>query len=99
MAHAERRVAEAAKLGFTTVLVPAASAPTARGRLVGVRIVPCRTVVDALRAALGHAVFAQRRPPAPQDAVNAEPSERGAMLEAGEVEAGEAEQETIQALA
>lgn len=97
MAHAERRVAEAAKLGFSTVLVPAASAPTARGRLAGARIVPCRTVVDALRAALGHAVFARRRPPG--EAADAEALEREGGLEAGEAEAGEAEQETMQALA
>lgn len=70
VAHAERRVAEAAKLGFSTVLVSAASAPSARGRLAGARIVPCRTVVEALHAALGQAVFAKRRsgrPPGAKD--------------------------------
>ena len=61
VAHAERRIAEAAKLGFGTVIVPAASAPSARGRLAGAHIVPCRTVVEALHAALGHAVFERSR--------------------------------------
>ncbi|KAK9843738.1 hypothetical protein WJX81_004492 [Elliptochloris bilobata] len=77
VAHTERRVAEASKLGFGTVLVPAASAPTARGRLAGTRIVPCRTVVDALRAALGPAVFARRRAPEPEDAVDVDVVEPG----------------------
>jgi hypothetical protein len=61
VAHAERRIAEATKLGFSTVLVPAASAPAARGRTAGARIVPCRTVVDALTAALGAAALARGR--------------------------------------
>ncbi len=60
--HIERRVAEAAKLGFSTVIVPATRAPTATGRLAGVKIIPCRTIKDALQAALGPRVLQQRLP-------------------------------------
>jgi hypothetical protein len=48
---------EAAKLGFTTVIVPALHAPSAAGRLAGVRILKCRTIRDALQAALGTRVM------------------------------------------
>ncbi|EIE18597.1 DNA repair protein rada [Coccomyxa subellipsoidea C-169] len=60
--HIERRVVEAAKLGFTTVIVPATRAPTATGRLAGVNIIPCRTIKDALEAALGPSVTQNRAP-------------------------------------
>ncbi|BDA50962.1 DNA repair protein RadA [Coccomyxa sp. Obi] len=60
--HIERRVVEAAKLGFSTVIVPATRAPTATGRLAGTNIIPCRTVKDALQAALGPGVLQQRLP-------------------------------------
>ncbi len=53
---------EAAKLGFTTVIVPATRAPTATGRLAGVNIIPCRTIKDALEAALGPSVTQNRAP-------------------------------------
>lgn len=53
---------EAAKLGFSTIIVPATRAPTATGRLAGANIIPCRTVKDALQAALGPGVLQQRLP-------------------------------------
>jgi hypothetical protein len=49
----ERRVIEAAKLGFSTVIVSAANAPAATGRLAGLNIVGCRDIRAALQAALG----------------------------------------------
>lgn len=51
----ERRLVEAAKLGFTQFLVPAGSGVKAAGgkRLAGLRVVECRRVADAFRAALG----------------------------------------------
>ena len=52
VAHIERRVVEAAKLGFKTILVPGRHAPEQRGRLAGIRIVPCATVAHALHAGL-----------------------------------------------
>jgi hypothetical protein len=57
----ERRLAEASKLGFTTCIVPAPpeGAPLPKGRLAGLRVVACRTVAEALRAALGGAMDPQ----------------------------------------
>jgi DNA repair protein RadA/Sms len=49
----ERRIAEAAKLGFKTFVIPAASNVHASARLKGARLVECRTVVEAFRAVLG----------------------------------------------
>ena len=48
-----RRCIEAAKLGFTTIIVSAANAPAATGRLAGLNIVGCRDIRAALQAALG----------------------------------------------
>lgn len=45
------RLAAAAQLGFTTAVVPAASATEGTPR--SMRVVPCRTIADALRAGLG----------------------------------------------
>lgn len=62
MGHLERRLLEAAKLGFTTIVSPAAPAGPAaaayektRARLAtkGVRLLPCKTVYEAIQAALG----------------------------------------------
>ncbi|PSC73730.1 DNA repair [Micractinium conductrix] len=49
----ERRIAEAAKLGFKTFVIPAASNVHASARLKGARLVECCTVVEAFRAVLG----------------------------------------------
>ncbi len=53
VAQLERRLAEAAKLGFRQFLVPSGSSVAAKGRLEGVRVTECRRVLDAFRAALG----------------------------------------------
>ena len=94
VAHAERRIAEATKLGFSTVLVPAASAPAARGRTAGARIVPCRTVVDALTAALGAAALARRRGRGGADRAAGEEAAAGGESE--EAAGGESEEEAPQ---
>lgn len=44
---------EAAKLGFSAAVVPAAHASTAPARSGGLRIVPCQGVTEALAAVLG----------------------------------------------
>lgn len=43
---------EAAKLGFSSVIVPAIHAPAASGRLAGIHIIKCRTIKDALMVSL-----------------------------------------------
>jgi DNA repair protein RadA/Sms len=61
--QAERRVAEAARLGFTRVLVPVAGGAGAVGaaKYPGCRVVPCATVAAALEEALGAAAMTSRR--------------------------------------
>lgn len=60
--HLERRLLEAAKLGFTKMICPvapagpaAASFEKARVRLAGkgMQLLPCKTVLDAIQTALG----------------------------------------------
>jgi DNA repair protein RadA/Sms len=70
----ERRIAEAARLGFRRIMVPAATARDleARGWKApeGSRLLPVATLHDALRLALGDAARAGRRSAAtPRDAV------------------------------
>ena len=57
--HIERRIMEAAKLGFSHVIVPAIHAPTASGRLANIDIIKCRTIKDALTVgpSLSHASY------------------------------------------
>jgi DNA repair protein RadA/Sms len=50
VAHLERRVAEAAKLGFKRVLVPKSVANTRGAQQLGVTLLGAATVVEALRA-------------------------------------------------
>ena len=50
--HIERRIMEAAKLGFSSVIVPAIHAPAASGRLAGIHIIKCRTIKDALQVSV-----------------------------------------------
>ncbi len=45
---------EAAKLGFTSVIVPAIHAPAASGRLAGIHIIKCCTIKEALQVSLQH---------------------------------------------
>ena len=63
---AERRLAEAARLGFTRALVPASSAAGA----AGLSVVGCRTVVEAVAAALRLAA---------EDGAAAAPTDRPAL--------------------
>ncbi|KAI3427273.1 hypothetical protein D9Q98_007205 [Chlorella vulgaris] len=49
----ERRISEAAKLGFTTFVIPASSNVHASARLKGARLIECKTVVEAFREVLG----------------------------------------------
>ncbi|CAK0785961.1 hypothetical protein CVIRNUC_009174 [Coccomyxa viridis] len=60
--HIERRIMEAAKLGFSHVIVPAIHAPAASGRLANIDIIKCRTIEDALTAALGNVPIADSPP-------------------------------------
>eukprot|EP00884_Botryococcus_braunii_P007732 jgi/Botrbrau1/16960/Bobra.49_2s0023.1 len=53
VSHVERRLIEAAKLGFAAAIVPAAHAGTALTRTGGIRIIPCQGVTEALAAMLG----------------------------------------------
>jgi DNA repair protein RadA/Sms len=53
VSHIERRLIEAAKLGFTAVVLPAAHSGPVPTRAPGLQIIPCRTVTDALAAVLG----------------------------------------------
>ena len=50
---------EAAKLGFSHVIVPAIHAPAASGRLANIDIIKCRTIEDALTVgpSLSHASY------------------------------------------
>lgn len=49
----ERRLAEAATMGFTRILMPRAGATPAMGKRQGVEVVLCNTLAEALTAALG----------------------------------------------
>ena len=49
----EQRMAEAAKLGFTTFVIPASHAKPTFSRLTDVRIIRCRHIMEALKAVLG----------------------------------------------
>jgi|TARA_B110000977_G_scaffold64920_2_gene88432 DNA repair protein RadA/Sms len=53
VAQAERRVSEAATMGFKRVIMPRSSAPKDIGRRQGVEVVLCATLADAVREALG----------------------------------------------
>ena len=53
VSHAERRVLEAAKLGYAKIIVPPASRIAAKGRREGIELVHCRTIRDAIEAVLG----------------------------------------------
>ena len=57
--HIERRIMEAAKLGFSHVIVPSIHAPAASGRLANIDIIKCRTIEDALTVgpSLSHASY------------------------------------------
>ena len=54
--QAERRIIEAAKLGFTTVIMSSVNQPPASGRMSGVNIIGCQDIREALQAALGVSV-------------------------------------------
>lgn len=49
----EQRMLEAAKLGFNTFVVPATHALPTTSRLLGVRIIRCKHILEALKAVLG----------------------------------------------
>ncbi len=51
--QAERRIAEAATMGFKRVLLPEAGSTPDMGRKSGIELVRCNTLADALYAALG----------------------------------------------
>jgi len=51
--QAERRIAEAATMGFKRVLLPEAGSTPEMGKKFGIELVRCNTVSDALYAALG----------------------------------------------
>lgn len=51
--HAERRLAEAAKRGFTHAVAPAGSLPPGKPPPRGMHVVQCRTVAEAVDAVLG----------------------------------------------
>ncbi|GAB4818278.1 hypothetical protein N2152v2_005324 [Parachlorella kessleri] len=53
VAQVERRVVEAAKLGFRQFLVPPGSGVGTKGKLAGLAVTECRRVTDAFSAALG----------------------------------------------
>jgi DNA repair protein RadA/Sms len=73
-----RRLAEAARLGFTTALVPAGHIgdTMAPGPAAGIKVVPVSTIAEAL--ALGHRLGT--RPTAPQRA-GLRPIRGGARLD------------------
>ena len=51
--HAEKRVMEAAKLGYKRAVVPAVCGIKQSERMKGIQILACRTIADALNAVLG----------------------------------------------
>jgi DNA repair protein RadA/Sms len=53
VAQSERRLAEAATMGFKRVIMPRSSAPPELGKKQGVEVVLCATLADAIREALG----------------------------------------------
>jgi len=60
----ERRVAEAIKLGFNRVIIPAKSDLKMKGKFAGAQLIECQTVKEAFEAALGpvsDSVRARRR--------------------------------------
>ena len=56
VSHLDRRVSEAAKLGFDTCIVPAGSPNMNPKRLQGIKIVKCTNISSALQASLGPVV-------------------------------------------
>jgi DNA repair protein RadA/Sms len=50
--QAERRIAEAATMGFKRVLLPEAGSSPEMGKKTGIELVRCNTLADALEAAL-----------------------------------------------
>ena len=53
VAQSERRLAEAATMGFTRVVMPRAGATPDMGKRQGVEVVLCNTLAEALTATLG----------------------------------------------
>ena len=53
VAQAERRLQEAATMGFTRVLMPASGSTKDAGKRQGVEVVLCNTLAEALTASLG----------------------------------------------
>jgi DNA repair protein RadA/Sms len=53
VAQSERRLAEAATMGFKRVIMPRSSASPELGKKQGVEVVLCATLADAIREALG----------------------------------------------
>jgi len=49
----EQRVLEAAKLGFTTFVIPASHTTPSSSRLTDMRIIRCKHIMEALKAVLG----------------------------------------------
>lgn len=49
----DRRIAEAAKLGFRRFVIPAGSQVRVTGNLKDLQLIECRSVVEAFRAVLG----------------------------------------------
>jgi DNA repair protein RadA/Sms len=80
VAHLERRLAEAAKLGFKRVLVPKSVANTRGAQQVGVALLGAATVVEAL-----HAIWPDAGPSRPRGegrrAQRAEAARRGEELD------------------
>lgn len=49
----EQRMLEAAKLGFTTFVIPGTHSLPTTSRLSGMRVIRCKHVLEALKAVLG----------------------------------------------
>jgi DNA repair protein RadA/Sms len=74
VARSERRISEAAAMGFKRIIMPRASAGEDVGKKQGVEVILCATLADAIREALG--VEPKRR--APRGGGPAPPAPRGA---------------------
>jgi predicted ATP-dependent serine protease len=62
MPQLERRLAEAAKLGFKRALIPATGGPPS-STIKGIQLIPCATVAQALEAVLGKDVVKRTAEP------------------------------------
>ena len=61
--YIERRIMEAAKLGYSTIIIPTASRLSTRNRFGSIAVLPCRNVCEAIDQGLGRDAAASAQAP------------------------------------